>query len=373
MTDRGGQGASLYQRILLPGLVFKGVVIGGGYATGRELIEFFFASGPGGALLGVLLAMAVWSLVCAVSFVFAHRFSAYDYRTFFQELLGPLWWLFELAYVALIILVIAVLAAAAGATGTALFAISEWIGTAALMAIIVGVCTFGSEGVARMFKYSSLFLYLVYALFLLFALTSFGDRIAARLEAPEIAGNWVFGGISYASYNVIAVVAALPFLERQLSRRDALVSGLLAGPMAMLPGLLFVVSMLAFYPAINDEALPSNYLLAQMDRPWFTLAFNLMIFVALLETGIGGINAITERVAAAYESRRASELPRWAYFAITLAIVLGSGIAAARVGLIDLIASGYGSFAYVMLAVFIVPLLTIGIYRLASRPKPTEA
>ena len=103
---------SWFQRILLPGFVFKGVVIGGGYATGRELVEFFFASGPRGALYGILLATAIWSIVCAVSFLFAQAVRGYDYRAFFKELLGPFWVLFEIAYLALIILIIAVIAAA---------------------------------------------------------------------------------------------------------------------------------------------------------------------------------------------------------------------------------------------------------------------
>ena len=32
--------SSLFQRYLLPGFAFKAVVIGGGYATGRELAEY---------------------------------------------------------------------------------------------------------------------------------------------------------------------------------------------------------------------------------------------------------------------------------------------------------------------------------------------
>jgi hypothetical protein len=50
-----------FQRFLLPGLAFKAVVIGGGYATGRELAEFFLPSGPRGGVLGMLLAMLIWS------------------------------------------------------------------------------------------------------------------------------------------------------------------------------------------------------------------------------------------------------------------------------------------------------------------------
>lgn len=54
---------SRFQRFLLPGLAFKSVVIGGGYATGRELAEFFLPSGPNGGMMGMLLTMAIWSVV----------------------------------------------------------------------------------------------------------------------------------------------------------------------------------------------------------------------------------------------------------------------------------------------------------------------
>ena len=51
--------SSWFQRFLLPGFAFKAVVIGGGYATGRELAEFFLANGPRAGLAAMLLAMVV--------------------------------------------------------------------------------------------------------------------------------------------------------------------------------------------------------------------------------------------------------------------------------------------------------------------------
>ena len=51
-----GQGQpSWFQRYLLPGFAFKAVVIGGGYATGRELAEFFLPSGPAGGVAAIIL------------------------------------------------------------------------------------------------------------------------------------------------------------------------------------------------------------------------------------------------------------------------------------------------------------------------------
>ena len=364
MSDGLQRPGSWFQRFLLPGLLFKGVVIGGGYATGRELVEFFFGSGPLGALYGILFAMLIWSVVCAASFAFAQAVRAYDYRAFFRELLGPFWILFELSYLALMVLIIAVIAAAAGATGAMLVGWPSWVGAGLLMTAIVAVCTFGSAGVEKMFRVSSVILYGVYVLFVIVALSHFGDRTAANLASDVPVEGWASGGLLYASYNVIGVIAVLPFLVHQRSRRDAIVSGLLAGPLAMLPGLLFFLSMIAFYPAIGNEPLPANFILAQIGFGWFTALFNIMLLVALLETGVGGVNAITDRVADAFEARRHSPLPRFGFLAVSALIVFGSGVVATQVGLIDLIAKGYGAFAYVMLAIFIIPLLTIGLWRL---------
>jgi uncharacterized membrane protein YkvI len=47
--------SGLFRRLILPGFAFKAVVIGGGYATGRELAAYFMPSGPWGGVLGIPL------------------------------------------------------------------------------------------------------------------------------------------------------------------------------------------------------------------------------------------------------------------------------------------------------------------------------
>src|SRR3546814_20297118 len=83
------------QRRLLPGLALKAVVIGGGYATGLELVTFFLPSGPVGGIYALLLAALIWSLVCAAHFLFAFHPGSRDYRHFFLLLLALFWPLYE--------------------------------------------------------------------------------------------------------------------------------------------------------------------------------------------------------------------------------------------------------------------------------------
>ena len=181
-----------FQRFLLPGFALKAVIIGGGYATGRELAEYFVPSGPWGGLAAMALATLIWSIGAALTFALARQFGAYDYRAFFRGLLGPGWIAFEGAYLVFVILILAVFGAAAGAIGAATFGWPEWAGAVLLAAAIVAVVTWGTGVVEQMFKYVSILLYTVYGLFLILALASFGGLIGQGFaNAPSPSGHWM--------------------------------------------------------------------------------------------------------------------------------------------------------------------------------------
>jgi uncharacterized membrane protein YkvI len=363
-------GPSAFQRFILPGLAFKAVVIGGGYATGREIAEFFLPAGPWGGIAAMGVATLIWCIVCAVTFVFARRLRALDYRSFFRALLGRAWPIFEIAYVLFVVLILAVFGAAAGAIAAATLGVPPIVGTLCLMAAIAIAVAAGNRSVERVFTWVSFLLYGVYAVFIVFALSAFGGQIADRFAAP--AGwndGWLAGGLTYAGYNIVGAVVILPVTRHLTSDRDALVAGIAAGPLAMLPAFLFFVCMCAFAPAIAGEALPSDYLLARLGQPWFRYLFQLMIFAALLESGTGAVHAINERVATVWRARTGATLGPGARAAIALTLLVVCMLIANRVGLVSLIANGYRALAYLLIAVYVLPLLTVGLWKLwQSRP-----
>ena len=368
-------GPSRFQRFLLPGFAMKGVIIGGGYATGRELAEFFAPAGPWGGIAGMLLAMLIWSLVAAVTFALAEQWRTADYQGFFKRLLGPGWIAFELAYLLFVVLILAVFGAAAGAIGQATFGWPETVGALLLAAAILGTTSLGEDSVEQLFKYASILIYGVYILFILLAFTSFGDRIYAAFgQSPPPGAGWATGGLTYAGYNIVGAVVILPVLRHLTGRRDALVAGAIAGPLAMLPAILFFAAMMAFHPAIADEPLPSDVLLKQMGVPAFALLFQLMIFIALLESGIGAVHAINERIGHARVARGLAPPGLRGRLLIGGTLLGGCMFVAGRIGLVDLIAGGYRLLAALFLTVYVAPLLTIGVFRLRRTPShPSEA
>ena len=355
--------AALFRRLLLPGLVFQGVTIGGGYATGRELIEFFMPAGPWGGLLGMGVSMAVFAAVLAASFELVRLTRSYDYKSFFQLLLGRGWVLFEVAYLLLLIIVMSVLGAAAGEIARNTFGWPPLAGTLALMGV-VGVLVFhGSRWVERSTAAIAVALYLAYIVLIVWSFAAFGDRITASFAAADVGDGWFAGGLTYAGYNLSAAVAVFFCVRHATGRRDTLLAGALAGPIAMLPGVLFFAAMMAFYPEIGGASVPSSFLLGALQAPWFETAFQLVVFGALVNTGTPLLHAINERVAHAFEVRGRA-MPRALRPALSLGVMALSVFAATAVGLVGLIARGYGWLTWAFIALMVFPVLTIGLWKI---------
>ncbi|WP_114950909.1 YkvI family membrane protein [Sphingosinicella terrae] len=361
-----------FSRFLGPGLAFKAAVIGGGYATGRELATFFVPHGAWGGVLGLLFATAIWSLVCALTFLYAFKTASRDYRTFFGHLLGPFWPIYEIAWFLALLLILSVYAAAAGEIGAALFAWPNLWGALLLIASIVVVTAWGNRSVERLFNWVSILLYGTYGAFLVLAFVRFSDPIAAAFSDPTIGPGWLGGGLTYAGYNIIGAIVILPVTRHLLSSRDAVIAGVVAGPLAMLPAVLFFVAMIAFAPAIADESLPSEFLLNQLNMPAFRAVFQIMIFFALLESATSGVHSINERIAQSV-ARRSMSLTPSLRAAVSLATLCVAVFIAGHFGLVALISEGYPWLALAFLLIYVLPLCTIGVRWLMTQHVSREA
>jgi len=356
-------GSPVFKKYFLPGFVFQSVVIAGGYGTGRELIEYFLKYGPLGGLLGMFLVTTlIWSIILAVTFEFSRKFKAYDYRTFFKKLLGPGWPVFEILYLLMLFLVLAVIGSAAGVILKDNFGLPYMLGVC-LMLAAVGFLTFKGRNLIENFLSSwSLLLYLTYGAFLVISFLKFGPEIQKNLCSSLIKPSWMLGGIKYALYNMGIIPAVFFCLTHIKTRRQALSAGLMGGLIGIIPGFLFYMAVLGHYPDILPEPIPALYVLKQINAPLFMILFQIVLFGTLIETGTGFIHAVNERIQASL-NLKGKQLPRWMRPMIASGLIIIS-IGISSFGLINLIAKGYGTISWGFFAVFIIPLLTLGIYKI---------
>jgi uncharacterized membrane protein YkvI len=355
--------SAFLKKYLLPGFVFQSVVIAGGYGTGRELVEFFLAYGPLGGMLAMLLVSTViWSAVCAVSYEFARVFKSYDYRSFFGHLLGRGWFLYEIGYFALLAIILAVIAAAAGSILEESFALPYAVGVLGIMTAVGFLVFRGSPTIARVMATWSFVLYAVYLTLFVWSIVAFGPEIRSAFAAGEARPGWMIGGVRYAAYN-LAIIPAVFFALRDVeTRRQAVTAGLLTGPIAIIPAVVFFIAMTAHYPAILERPVPANFILDALGSRTLQLAYQIVLFGTLIETGTGLIHAVNERIAGVY--REVGRAMPSVLRPVTALALLVAGSALAGFGLIGLIARGYGTLTWYFLAIFVIPILTWGVYRI---------
>jgi uncharacterized membrane protein YkvI len=355
--------ASWFQRFLLPGFVFQSMIIAGGYGTGRELVEFFLQYGPVGGLLGMVLpATILVSVFCAIAFELARITQSYDYRTFLKQLLGRFWFLYEIAYLTAIILVLAVVGAAAGALLAGTFGLPGNIGTLGLLLIIAFLVFKGTRTIEGFLSVWSFVLYAVYASVFVLSLIHFGPAIGDSLKSTPTIDGWFSSGIRYGALQLALVPAMLFATAHITERREALIAGVLAGPIAILPGVLFFLAMLAQYPSVVEQEVPANYILGMLGSPALLVTFQIVLIGTFVETGTGVIHAFNERLATTFKSL-GKIMPDYVR-PIVATTLLALALILSRFGIIDLIATGYGALSWAFVVVLVVPLLTVGLWKI---------
>jgi len=354
---------STFKRLFLPGLVFQSICIAGGYGTGRELVAFFLQFGPVAGLLGLLIpSMLVISIGSAIAYELARMTRSYDYRKFLKFLLGRGWFLYEIAYFFTVILVLAVVTAAIGALMSETFGIPEWLASVVLLLAIAFLVFKGTQVIEGVMSVWSFILYFVFVSIFVASMIAFGDRLDEGFAMTADSSGWFFSGFRYGSLSLSLVPAILFATTHIESRKDALLAGLLTGPIYTVPAVLFFIAMVPHFPAIVDRPVPINYVLELLDLRWLQLAFAVMLVGTFVETGSGMIHAVNERIAGVMEAagKRLSGRNR-ALIAIgllTLALLMS------RFGIIDLIEVGYDALAWSYMIILVLPLFTIGAWKM---------
>jgi len=353
----------LFKKYLIPGFVFQSVVIAGGYGTGRELVEYFLSYGPLGGVLGMFLfTTLIWSVLLAVSFEFARTFKTYDYRSFFLKLLGRFWFSFEILFFILVMIVLAVVGSAAGILLRDNFKIPYFVGVIIIFASIGFLAFKGSRFIERFLSSVSILLYIVFGLFLIISVAKFGDLIQLKFTEAIIQPGWAIGGFKYALYNIAVIPAVLFCIKNLETRKEAVTAGLLAGVVGILPGALILCALVAHYPSVLPEEIPVVFALSKINLPFFMYFYQIVLFGALITTGTGFIHSLNERLQSAFQAK-GKEFPQWARPVVAIGLLL-AGLALSAFGLIQLVAQGYGTASYGVFLVFVLPMLTLGLYKI---------
>jgi uncharacterized membrane protein YkvI len=280
-------------------LVYVGAIIGAGFASGQEIMQFFIVYGYKG-LFGVALAAISFIYLGAVIMILATGLGTASYKDLLKYLLGKrLGRLMD--YLNLFILAggLVVMLAGSGAVFAQQLGLSYFFGSALAAAMTCIVITGGLQGVL-----SANLILVPVKLFILtgvcagaFFLQGGIDPLqAVSMPEGKITASWEWSSILYVSYNMICPVAVLSSLGRTVPPGTGIAGGMLGGLLLGVAAALVTTAGLACYPEITSYEIP---LLLIAEYLGFALQslLGLLIWVAILTTAIANAHGLASRLA----------------------------------------------------------------------------
>ncbi|HEY5691111.1 MAG TPA: hypothetical protein VIS49_06625 [Cyclobacteriaceae bacterium] len=354
------------RKILLPGIILQSVLIGGGFATGREIVEYGGRFGSKGWISGLAIFFG-FSILAILTFEACRQWKVYDYKSLLKKLIGRGWIAYEVSYLLLGILIIAVMASAAGEILHTTLNLNVWVGIVFIIGMVGFLNYMGEKFIAQMKVIGTIALFGAYTIFGILVFSSRSDQIVDSLlrTSPENSLGtpgtifMIWTGITYVGYN-LAVYPSTLFTIRQInSKKESILAGVAAGLFMTIPWFLTYAALMAYYP--SQDVLGAAVPWLKMLEPYGTyliVIFGIVVGWTLIETATGIIHAFIGRIDVDVFQKRGKHLASKQKAMISF-VALMAAMLLAQVGIIDLIAKGYSIMAYAMILFYGVPLLVV--------------
>ena len=349
--------------VIVPACIYQSIAIAGATATGRDVVEYFTQYGPTGGTYGFIVVVVGLAILVALAYEFARLYQAYDYQSFAKHLVGPFWPCFELIVIVMLLLVLSVVAAAAGAMVHDSFGLPPVAGLLLLLGTIAVLAYFGREVLAKVMVFWTGILYLIFITYFVLALFAHEGNLSTTLLSGEVKEGWDYSALKFILYNSLLAPMMIYATRGIETRTQAYCAGALSVILAILPSFLFHFSFLGKYPDILNQPVPVHWMLSTFNMKWLVLAYLVVVLGTFIETGSGMVQMLNERIDNWSLKARGRKISPWLHSAIGIGILLCCAVLA-QFGVIALIAKGYGTIGWAFLILYIIPLLTYGLYRI---------
>lgn len=364
-------------KYLLPGIILQSVLMGGGYATGREIIEYGGKFGAYGWISGIFTFVA-FAIIAVLTFELARIYHIYDYKSILKQIIGKAWPVYDILYVILLFLIISIMASATGEILQQTVGLNYMVGVVVLIIVVAFLNFFGSAFIAKFETYGTIALYAAYICFTLLVIfskkSSIGEVFATSNTSfvPNTSvGLAIWTGIIYATYNLSAIPAGLFTLRAQTKRKESVISAIIGAFLMTFPWFLTYFAVMGFYPNEDILGAPVPWLVMLQSVSKSTipvLIFGIVAGWTLIETATGMIHALLERLDQAMEDAAKPVLSAKMRGLITAGILV-MAILFSKIGIINLIGKGYSMIAYGFMIFYLLPLLTVGLYKVVKNGK----
>ena len=288
-------------------LAFIGLLVGAGFATGQEVVQYFTAFGING-VWGIAVAGVIMTLAGTVFLQLGSYFHASEHNAVFRKVSHPI--VSKMLDVAVIFTLFAVgfvMLAGAGSNLAQQFGWPTWVGSTAMMVLVLVTGLLDVDKVSNVIGLLTPTIIIAVIVLLGYTLMNMPADSAAVIDTASQTdtpiGNWLVSALNYNGLALIlAVSMSLVIGGDHISPREAGWGGIIGGFVYSI--LLAIAGFVLLMGAdkIVGSDVPMLVLVNEMgDTAGVLMA--VVIFLMIFNTAIGMFYALGKRLSAGRENR----------------------------------------------------------------------
>ena len=356
MTD-----SYLFRVIAIPAAVFLSVIFGASYGSGREVVEFVSSNGPRAGLVALCTVALTHAVLLVISFEIARLYRSYDYQSFCKVLLGPGWIVYEIVILCGMLIALSITTTVGGTVLGDHFSIANWFGGLLIFLFVVVFSYWGREAIEKSMMLSIVALFCVLAVLVVQLFSGHANTVANAFATEPYQAGAVMNGLKYAigggGYIPILLYCAIGLR----TRAEAVTAGIVAAFFAIIPATIFHFAFMAGYPEVIDQSLPAYWMFGFVSTPLLLNVYVVVMFVLVAQTGIGLLQGLIERIDHWKVVHSGKELAASGHAGIAALAIIVS-MALGSMGIVALILRGYTIMFMSFIVVFVMPLISYGLY-----------
>lgn len=270
--------------------IIVGTTIGAGYASGREIWEFFGSYGSRSSYF-ILVSMLLFALSCYVIMELSYKLRANHYVYVLEELTGKfIAHVYDLLIFFYLISTTVVMLAGSGAT-LEYWSIPYWLGVI-LTAVFVLIIFL--RDVEAFINLNSLLIPML-IIILLLVCTLFLWQTNGQPEI-SVAGQFILpSALAFTALNIMPLIAVLSALGSRMSRLEIKVASISSALILCVISVLFNQSLLKVGHDVLLHEIPLFAILRYFP-PYFMVLVSLMLLVAIYTTAISNMFGLVTRL-----------------------------------------------------------------------------
>lgn len=285
------------------GAVFIGTVIGAGFASGQEIMQFFTRFGKMGILM-LLLTGIVFSAAGYAVFYISNQLKLYNYKDFICGLYGEkMAILFDIVITLFLFIGAAIMFSGSGALFSENLNVPQGIGIAVIGFLTLLTVLNALDGVLRI---NSFLIPVSFSIIVLvFAANALSGGMARSVQLSDryCSSNIPHGVLYflfYCAYNLMLSLGVLTAMPKKFPKPATLLQGAVIGGVGlMFLGMLINLCLLHGTPDVFDYSIPTLFVVRRYPAI-FRILIMLCIWCEIFSTAVSNIYGLTARLSSSY-------------------------------------------------------------------------